>query len=257
MTEITVSVVAYNQRADLERLLPTLRVATSRLDAEVVIVENRSTDGTAELLAGIGGIEVISNRKRTGYGGNHNLVIRRARGAYIAIMNADMIVDAGVFVLLKEFMDANPGVGIVTPKVLNEDGTVQGLNKRLPTLWDLFLRRFAPRFVQRRFQRRLDFYEMRDVGYEEVCDVPFVSGAFMFARTRLLQDLGGFDERYFLYFEDVDLCRRVARTHRTSYFPGATVVHAWKRASHRKPRYLWYFVSSAAKYFLRWGIRIR
>ena len=256
MTALTVSVVAHNQRSDLERLLPSLLAATSKLDAEVLIVENRSTDGSAELLAGIGGIEVIPNPARTGYGSNHNLSIRRAKGEYIAIMNADMTVDADVFVRLKAFMDANPDVGIVTPKILNEDGTVQGLNKRLPTLWDLFLRRFAPRFVQRRFQRRLDYYEMRDVGYDAVCDVPFISGAFMFARTRLLRDLGGFDERYFLYFEDVDLCRRVARTHRTAYFPGATVVHAWKRASHTRPRFLWYFIGSAAKYFLRWGIRI-
>lgn len=257
MSGVDISVVAHKQRADLERLMPSLLVAAARAGARVMVVDNRSGDGTREFLASVGSaVEVTFNPSRAGYGENHNLNLRRARGTYFVIMNADMIVDENVFVALREFMDANPDVGIVAPKILNEDGTVQGLNKRLPTFWDLFLRRFAPPRLQERFRDRLARYEMRDVGYETITDVPFLSGAFLFCRTDVLQSLGGFDPRYFLYFEDVDLCRRVARTHRTVYFPGATAIHVWKRASHTSMRFAWYFMRSAAKYFLRWGIRI-
>jgi GT2 family glycosyltransferase len=153
-------------------------------------------------------------------------------------------------------MDRHPDVGILGVKVLNADGTIQGLNKRYPTVLDLFLRRCLPDALRRFCQQRLDFYEMRDVGYERECDIEYVSGAFMFCRTDVLRAVGGFDRRYFLYFEDVDLCRRVQRTHRTSYFPGASVTHFWHRDAHKDAYYARLFVNSAARYFTRWGWRL-
>jgi GT2 family glycosyltransferase len=255
VSAIAISVVGYNNRKELEALLPSLIRAAERADAEITIVDNRSTDGTAEMLREIKHpIRVIRNPDRAGYGENHNLALEGTTAEYFVIMNPDMIVEEDVFVRLRDFMDAHPEAGIVTPKIVNEDGSVQGLNKRLPTVWDLFLRRL-PSVIRKRFKRRLDFYEMRDVGYDAICDVPFVSGAFMFCRTEVLQRLGGFDRRYFLYFEDVDLSRRVARTHRTMYYPGTTVVHLWQRSAHKDLRFTWYFIVSGARYFLRWGIR--
>ena len=260
MNDVVVSVVAHNQRRDLERLLPSLLSAAARVNAQIRIVANRSTDRTVEFLNRVGpAISVTDNPCRAGYGQNHNLNLRGVASAYFVVLNADLILADDVLQELMTFMDTHPDVGIVAPRILDENGEIQGLNKRLPTVWDLFLRRFgrfAPSALQERFRRRLDYYEMRDVGYDGLCDVPFVSGAFMFCRTEVLQRLGGFDERYFLYFEDVDLCRRVNRTHRTMYFPGSSAVHTWKRAAHRDWRFTSYFMSSAAKYFARWGIRV-
>jgi GT2 family glycosyltransferase len=257
MTDVTISVVAHKQLDDLQKLMPSLLEAAGKVSSEVLVVDNRSNDGTADYLADLGGrISALHNPRRAGYGENHNLNLRRASGRYFVIMNADMIVGADVFLRLYEFMEQNPSIGMVAPKMLNPDGTLQPFNRRLPTLTDLFLRRFAPRWMQRRFRLRLEAYEMLDVGYERICDVPFLSGAFLFCRTEVLRAIGGFDERYFLYFEDVDLCRRVARTHWTVFFPGAMVTHVWKRAAHKDWRFTWYFMQSMAKYFLRWGIRL-
>ena len=96
---------------------------------------------------------------------------------------------------------------------------------------------------------------MRDVGYEHTYDVPFLSGSFLFCRTDLLKSLGGFDPGFFLYFEDVDLCRRVQRTHRTVYYPDVSAVHFWGRSAHKDWWYSAQFMRSAARYFNKWGYR--
>lgn len=257
MFDVTVSLVSHNQRRDLERLLPSLLAAAGHVDSELLLVDNRSEDGAKEIVErDFPMVRLAVNSDRAGYGENHNINLQRARGSYFVVMNSDMTVEPGVFAELKRFMDEHPDVGIVSPRVLNEDGSIQGLNKRYPTVLDLSLRRFAPRRLQRWVQPRLNYYEMRDVGYEQVCEVPFLSGAFMFCRTGLLKALGGFDPRYFLYFEDVDLCRRVQRTHRTVYYPDATVIHHWQRSAHSDWRYSLHFFRSAARYFGVWGLSL-
>jgi GT2 family glycosyltransferase len=257
LVDITVSLISLNQRRDLERLLPSLLLAIGSVPSEVLLVDNRSTDGTTELVRGhFASVDIVSNPHRAGYGGNHNINLRRALGRYFVIMNSDMTVEPDAFAVLRDYMDQHPDIGIVSPKVLNADGTLQGLNKRYPTIVDLLLRRFLPKPLQRVFQHRLDYYEMRDVGYDHGYDVPFLSGAFMFCRSDLLRSLNGFDTTYFMYFEDVDLCRRVQRTHRTAYFPGVTVTHFWERSAHKNWVYTYYFIRSALRYFGRWGYRL-
>ena len=254
---LTISLVALNQRRDLERLLPTLMPAAEKAGAEVLLVDNRSADGTKEFLAAnYPSVNVVYNPEMTGYGGNHNLNLKRSSGRYFVIMNSDMTVTPGMFTALNDFMDSSPDAGAVCPKILNPDGSIQGHNKLYPTVWDLFLRRFMPGPFQKYFKRRMDAYEMRDKDYDSIYEVPAMSGCFMFCRTELLKELGGFDEGYFLYFEDYDLARRIQRTHRTVCFPGAEATHYWARASHLKFRYMLYFFRSAFRYFNKWGYKL-
>ena len=256
MIDITISLVSHNQRYDLERLLPSLLSAASLVRSEILLIDNRSNDGTKEFIQqNFTRVDVIHNPKKAGYGENHNLNLQRTHGRFFVIMNSDMTVEHNVFTLLYNYMNQHPDVGIVSPKILNEDGTIQGLNKRYPTLLDLFLRRFVPKAIQCFFKERLNYYEMRDVGYNYTCDVPFISGSFMFCRADLLKSLGGFDPKYFLYFEDVDLCRKVQQTHRTMYYPGVSVTHFWKRSAHSNLIYTYYFIKSAFRYFSKWGYR--
>jgi len=257
LVNLTISLVSFNQRYDIERLLPSLLSAVAHLQAEILLVDCNSIDGTVQYVRErFPGVDVFVNLKRAGYGENHNVNLERAKGRYFAVMNSDMTVNPDIFSCLIAFMNEHNDVAIVSPKILNEDGTIQGLNKRYPTVIDLFLRRFWPNRWRRLVRQRLDYYEMRDVGYENICDVPFLSGAFMFCRTAVLKSLGGFDPGYFLYFEDADLCRRVQKTHRTIYYPGASAVHFWQRSAHKKLIYSWYFVRSAARYFRKWGIKL-
>jgi len=257
MIDTTISLVSVNQGLDLERLLPSLREATSQTASEILLVDNRSCDGSVRYVRRFyPEIRVLENPKVSGYGENHNLNLQRAQGRYFVIMNSDMTVDPRILPCLTDFMNKHDDIGIVSPKILNGDGTIQGLNKRYPTIYDLFLRRFLPKVFRQFFKRRLAFYEMRDIGYDHIYDVPFLSGAFMFCRTDLLRKVGGFDPEYFLYFEDVDLCRRVQKTHRTVYNPTSSVTHFCKREAHVKWLFTYYFVRSAFQYFNRWGYKV-
>jgi GT2 family glycosyltransferase len=255
---VSVSLVALNQRSQLERLLPTLCPAVRAVGGEILLVDNRSTDGVGTFVAErFPEVKTERNDLVTGYGGNHNLNLRRAAHDYFLVMNCDMeITRDDDLRTLFDFMGAQKDVGIVTARVVGRDGEIQGLNKRFPTVLDLSLRRFAPPRLAALFRSRLDRYEMRDLGYDVVCDVEFISGAFMWCRTALLRALHGFDTRYFLYFEDVDLCRRVQRSHRTVYLPQVRVIHDWGRASHRDAWHAWQFVRSATIYFRTWGLRL-
>ncbi len=151
-------------------------------------------------------------------------------------------------------MDRNPDIGITCPKVLNEDGSIQLLNKRYPTVYDLFIRRFLPQKLHGMFKNRLAWYETRDIGYETIHDVEFMSGCFMFCRTDVLKTLGGFDDRYFMYFEDCDLGQKFQKAgYRTVYFPDATVTHLWERASHKSLKMACVLIVNMFRYFNKWG----
>jgi GT2 family glycosyltransferase len=161
-----------------------------------------------------------------------------------------------IFTPIAKFMESYSKIGLCCPKFLNPDGSIQFLNRRLPTVWDLFLRRIVPEASKGLFKKRLEFYDMRDVGYERSYDVPFVSGAFMFCRTEILKAVGGFDERYFLYFEDADLSRKIQEHgYRTVYFPDVSVTHVWERMAHKNWCGALLFVQSAYKYFQKWGFK--
>lgn len=254
---VSISLVSLDHRADLERLLPTLRESLRGLEAEILVVENHKGSATDAWLGSVEDADVERNPRRTGYGGNHNLNLRRARGRFFVIMNVDMTVRPETFRALLAMAEECPDAVMLGARVLNPDGTIQGLNKRFPALLDLAVR-FVPLLRDTAFaRRRSDWYEMRDVSYDRRVPVEFISGAFMFCRTEALRAVQGFDEKYFLYFEDVDLCRRMGALGRTLYCPEAFVTHYWQRSAHKSARFTWIFCRSALRYFLRWGFRFR
>ena len=255
---ISIGLVSHNNKREIEGLLPSLTAALEGVQSEILLVDNCSEDATAPFVQKkYPHVRVWSNNKRFGYGANQNINIARAKGDYIALMNPDMVMqDPQCLHTLLDFMESHSDAGMVTPKICNTDGTCQFLNKREPALLDLALRRFLPSQFYSRFKKRLDAYEMRDLGYDQVVDVPFISGSFMFAKTALIRELGGFDERFFMYFEDVDLTRRVRKKARTLYCPDAEVIHQWERASHGSLKWTWVFAVSAMKYYHKWGWRL-
>ncbi len=257
MSDITISLISLNQLNDLKRLLPTLIPAAALVKAQVMLVNNRSTDGTVEFITeNYPEITVTNNLSRTGYGGNHNINLEKSNTNYFVIMNSDISVETDVFVKLKDFMDKNSDVGIVSPKVLNGDGSVQLLNRKYPSILSLLLRRFAPKRLSLLFKTYLDSHEMKDVGYDTMYEVEFQSGTFMFCRTELLKLIGGFDTRYFMYFEDADLCRKVQQNNfKTIYFPVTTITHFWTRASYNSWSGMLQHIRSAVMYFNKWGYK--
>jgi hypothetical protein len=232
----------------------------SGFPTQIVCVDNHSSDSTVSVLEKhtlkILNLTCIHNSFNLGFARAHNQALAAVASSYHIICNPDVIVKADIFTPLFEFMEARPEIGMCCPQFLNPDGTLQHLNRRPPTVLDLFLRRFVPETLKPFFNKRLKSYDMQDVGYEKSCDVPFVSGAFMFCRSQVLKELGGFDERFFLYFEDADLSRRMQNHgYRTVYFPEVNVTHAWERLAHKSLHGSLLFAHSAFRYFRKWGFQ--
>ena len=204
--------------------------------------------GTIELLAGHGNV---------GYGRANNLALARASSDFHLVMNPDVELEPPALAEALAALAEHPEVGLVAPAVYGEDGALQFLCRRYPTIWVLFLRGFAPAALRRRFAGVLEEYEMRDIiGDHFVPNVPLASGCFMLARTPVLERVGGFDPRYFMYFEDYDLSLRVGRESQVAYVPRSRIVHHGGEASRKGVRHVAWFVGSAWRFFARHGWRV-
>jgi hypothetical protein len=253
--------VTFNSEKLIREVLDSI---TCRLPLDynpcLYIVDNNSTDRTTHIAEEFArrypNIKLILNSQNFGFGKAHNQVIEAVNSRYHVVCNPDILLSGDIFTPLVKFMECWHDIGIVCPKFLNIDGTIQSLNRNHPTVLDLFLRRFLPSSFRPFLKKRLAAYEMQDVGYEKSYDVPFVSGAFMFCRTDILKAVGGFDERYFLYFEDADLSRKLQiHGYRTVFWPHVTVTHAWERLAHKSLLGSLMFAQSAYQYFQKWGFK--
>ncbi|MFM0017762.1 glycosyltransferase family 2 protein [Paraburkholderia azotifigens] len=245
--------------ASLAAACSELRKSRPNITIEAFIVDNGGIPDLSQMigvLAELGVVcEIISGHGNVGYGQGHNLAIRRIGGQYHLVLNPDIDVAKDALAKALDFFDAHPHVGLITPRIGDEDGHLQYLCRRYPTLLDLFVRGFLPSSVRRFFARRLARYEMQDVINERdiVWDPPIVSGCFMLFRTSVLKKLAGFDPRYFLYFEDYDLSLRTHEFARVVYAPTVRVLHHGGGAARKGSAHIRMFAASAFKFFNRFG----
>lgn len=257
MYDIIACIVTY--RSPVDEVAAAVRsFYDTSLNVHLMIVDNDSgEDYLAQLKAAVDArAEVMSSGRNGGFGfGNNHGILRAAPCHYFLLLNPDVVIHHGTLETLKTYMDTHADVGLCTAKALYEDGTLQPLNKRRPTVFDLFARRFLPAYIQRIpfIQRRMDAYMMLDVGYEHEVDVPFITGCFMFYRKSILDRVGGFDERYFMYLEDADITHRTTALARAVYVPHATFMHRWKRGSHRSWKLFMVMLHSMWIYFNSYG----
>ena len=254
MRRLTVSIVVHNSSvADIDPLLQGLQNDNQVL--RWVVIANGSCDEIRDAVQEMGGVYVRPG-KNLGFGRGHNLALKELAGVdapYHLILNPDIMFDVDALGRLADVMDSNPDVGLVMPKVLYPDGRNQYLCKLLPAPIDLALRRFLPGPLKRVVQKRIASYDLRHLDYDAPAYVPSLSGCFMFARRSVLEAVGGFDERFFLYMEDVDLCRRMLAISRLLYWPGVTVEHVHQMGSYRSRKLLFLHIRSAIQYFNKWG----
>lgn len=189
-----------------------------------------------------------------GYGAGHNIAINKAlelKNKYHIVINPDIYLEGNSINILKEYMDNHPNVGLVMPQILYPNGKIQYLCKLLPTPIDLIIRRFIPISS---YQEKSNYkYELRFTNYDKEMEVPALSGCFMFIRCSVLDKIGGFDERFFMYAEDLDLCRRIGEISQTMFYPNAKVFHAYEKGSYKNKKLLKYHIISIIKYFNKWG----
>jgi hypothetical protein len=249
--KITASVVTYHTKLkDLNRLLKC--VEQSSIDC-LYVIDNSSNDELREYFSQFEYVKYIHSIN-LGYGSGHNVAIRQAirlNADYHVVINPDTYWQDDVIGSLSEFMNAESACGLVMPKILYPDGETQYLCKLLPTPIDLIVRRFIP-FAAYKEHRDYN-YEMRWSGYDKVMEVPSLSGCFMFLRCSALQDVKGFDERFFMYAEDLDLCRRIGQKYKTMFYPFVSVYHEYEKGSYKSGKLLKYHMQSIIKYFNKWG----
>ncbi|GAA3769199.1 glycosyltransferase family protein [Terriglobus aquaticus] len=259
MLQTSASLVVYQTpAAELQQLLQTLQSAV-----DVWVLVDNSVDQKQEAeerkqaTLACGGIYVPSPTN-VGFGGGHNVALSYLRDAgfatrYHLMVNPDIVFDPAILSPLTQVLNERPDVGWVMPQVRSGDGSVQPLCKLLPTPFDLLGRRFVPSFVRRLLGLSQDDYEMKGIADLSSEDVPFLSGCFVFARYDLLQKANGFDSRYFMYMEDVDLSRRFRRYGKLLYWPEVHVIHGHRRGSYHDLRLTLLHIRSAILYFQRWG----
>jgi len=252
--DITGTIVLYKNSTDV--LLNTISsFLDTELSVKLYLIDNSPTNELKDV-AVEPRLEYIHNPSNPGFGAAHNLAIKKVLDSsnYHLILNPDIYFESGTLELLYSYMEKNPEVAHVMPKVLYPDGSIQYLCKTNPTPFDLFTRRFLPGILKKLFKKRLDKYEYRDKDYnKEMQNVPYLSGCFMLIRTQIFKRIGYFDERIFMYIEDADLTRRILQVAKTAYYPDATVYHHFEKGSHKSWRLMCYSIHGAFIYFNKWG----
>jgi len=246
---INISIVLYNNSfSEINSIIEIL--LKSNLVATIYLIDNSEI---ANPLFNSIDVTYQHTGNNLGYGAAHNVAIRQTIAKnipYHLVINPDISFDASILEKIIAFMDSNPEVGQLMPKVFYPDGGIQYLCKLLPTPFDLIFRRFLPKSWTK---QRTEKFELRKSGYNQIMDVPYLSGCFMFLRTYTLKEVGLFDERFFMYPEDIDLTRRIHQKFRTVFYPEVSIVHRHARHSYMNLKMLWIHTCNMIKYFNKWG----
>ncbi len=230
-------------------------IQNADLEVAVYLSDNSPEEMTAERLKwAFHGITLLPQEKNIGFGRAHNAVLPYLKSKYHLIMNPDVSFDPSLLRRMVTYMEAHPNIAILTPRVLNEDGTEQFLPKKRISVHYLLgglLENYG-----KLFRRWREDFTMADMEITRPVPVEFATGCFLLIRTEIFARLNGFDPRFFLYQEDSDLSRRVLEEKLGSivYHPDMVVTHRWARENTRTFKGRLRQMRSAAKYFMKWGI---
>lgn len=224
--DISVVIVGWNARHYLELCLESLEAAPPRRSIETLVVDNASTDGSAEMIeTRFPWVKLIKSGENLGFAKGNNLAIRQCHGRYVALVNPDVIVFPGCLDALADFLDQNPKVGNVGPRVFEPDMSMQSTCRRFPTLWNNFCDAtgLATRFKNSRFFAGEHMFYF---SHDRTLKVDVLVGCFSFIRREAFDAVGLLDEKMFMYGDDVDWCRRCWKAGwEVVFYPGAQAIH--------------------------------
>lgn len=246
---LAVSLVTYHTPTEeLENCLFSLH---SPIVRRIEIIDNSSSERIAAI-ARRHDIDYTPSQN-VGYGAGHNISIRRTlkdKITYHLVLNTDVKFDSKILEEMVDYLDSHPDTVAMHPDLHYPDGSKQFTARLLPTPIDVFGRRFLPDFI---FKRRNDRYTLSRYDLSKPVDIPYFQGSFMLLRCETLKSSGLFDERFFMYPEDIDLCRRLHRVGKTLYWPYAEVIHDHHSSSYKSFRMLLIHIVNMIKYFNKWG----
>lgn len=271
MIDIVVTIVNYKMAEEIRRLLESLKkdMAGTNLKTQITVVDNTPGDGAWLMLKNnFPEVKYLAQDYNLGFGAGQNVALKHLEAKYYFILNPDTIFPAGEYVLqrLLEFMEAHPKIGLIAPKLLNKDGTLQYSCYRFPDFFIPLYRR-SNLGLRPGNKKKVDHYLMKDFDHNSTRPVDWLMGSAMFVRGEALKRIGLFDERYFMYFEDCDLCRRFWETHWPVYYVhDIKIIHRHGKGSAQVPgfwRSIWQnrltrvHIISWFKYMWKWrGLRI-
>lgn len=256
MPDLSIVILNWNVRDLLDRCLVSLR--STHCAIEIIVVDNASSDDSVAMVkAKHPHVIVIANPINRGFTGGNNQGLAVARAPYVMVLNPDTEMVDDALDRLVAFLDSNPGVGAVGPQLLNPDRSIQPSRRRFPTtitaiFESTWLQPFGPRGLLKR-------YYVEDVPPDRVQDVDWLTGACTVFRRAVLDRVGGYDEQtFFMYSEELDLCRRIQQAGwRIVFLPEAQVIHCVGKSSEQAvaARHV-YFNTSKVRYFRKWHGRL-
>jgi len=243
----TASIVLYHNPA--ETISKLLNCLSSSVHIDLIYLIDNSQESTYINFSEFKKIIYIKS-KNVGYGAGHNIALRKIlkNSEFHFVINPDVYFDPADLEKMIFRCRQNENIGLLMPKVLYPDGSLQYLCKKLPSPVDLILRRLNILNSYNNFN-----YELRFANYDQEMNIPNLSGCFMLLRVSALTKIGLFDERYFMYAEDMDLTRRIHSEYVTLYYPFVSIVHLYNKESYRNIKLLLIHINSLIKYFFKWG----
>jgi GT2 family glycosyltransferase len=250
---MTASVVAYKtDKTELTRVLQCM--LTQRYALTIYLVDNSPTDELQSVVGDCIDIVYIHNPTNPGFGASHNIAIQEAiqiGSLFHFIVNPDIYFKGDVIAIMVQKMQLDASIGMLMPRILNPDGSVQFLPKLLPAPWHIIWRKL--KWPRKAFQHFMNQYELRMVSEFNTMNVPILSGCFTLLNLDAIRDIGLYDDTFFMYFEDWDLSRRVHQKYQTLYFPDVSVFHEYHSGANHNMKLFIIFLRSAYHYFTKWG----
>ena len=218
----------------------------------IYIIDNSPTDILKNYIPDSPVLSYIHTLNK-GFGAAHNIAIKLSfelRADFHLIMNPDVYWRGDILSPLIGYMQKNPNVGLIAPKVLNPDGSLQYSCRMLPTPGDLFIKRFFPSYLSKGRMKR---YLLKDYSHDYPLDCPYLLGSFLLFRIEALKQCGIFDERFFMYPEDIDISRRLHESWNTVYWPLVSIFHEHQAASRKNLKMFGIHLINMIRYFNKWG----
>lgn len=235
--DISIIIVSYNVKTFLQHCIRSVQKASCGLQTELFVVDNASIDGTPDMVRReFPEVRFIGNRENLGFGKANNQALRLSSGKYVLFLNPDTLIEENTLSFLRDFMDSHPDVGISGPKILNSDGSLQLACRRSFPRPAIALSKLLGLSALFPKSKVFGKYNLTYLDPDKSYPVDAVSGSFMFCRGELVRQLGGFDEAFFMYGEDLDLCRRTQLAgSAVHYVAGTTIIHHKGESSKSAP----------------------
>ncbi len=254
MINLSASIVLFNN--DLEEVKNVVDDFLSATTNSILYLIDNSPiklEKVSLLATGIERVIYIYLDENVGFGKGHNVAISKNIGEtdYHLVMNADVRFKNTVLKDLFDRIDSDSDIGLIAPKILNKDGSVQFTAKQLPTPIHQFIRRFIP---IKKIQDKFDFnYELKFTSFDKEMNIPSLQGSFIMFRMNALKEINKFDENFFMYYEDIDIVRRVYQKYKCIYYTDVVVEHYHAKGSFKNLRLLLFHIKSTFTYFNKWG----